>query len=147
MSASMHQDIMAVDERKPPAVGDFDPIPLDEIKLPPSSIPKKFAAASTAPGNIHSYKKPPMQTYNSASSSSGMSSSGGSGRISKDLFECLGKITDHGDENPYEPIPMSPTAQPRRVQRRHHNPTDSSRQSNQPPDQINDDPLEFEAEL
>lgn len=99
LSASMHQDIMSLDDQKPPAL-DFDPIPYDHLK----GLEKKTASAGTF------MKKPVPYDVNSAAMGVPMMMPG---RISKDVVDCLGKNTDHSiiDESMFEPIPMSQHAQ------------------------------------
>jgi hypothetical protein len=95
-SASMvQQDIML--NRPATSTGEYDPIPLDDMKMP--AINKK----SQIDPNIEPTKakrKAFVQPINSASSSeSGISSSCMSGRLSKDLMDCL-------VDDPFEPVPM-----------------------------------------
>ena len=86
------------------AARDIEPIPLRDIR-----IPGRGSLKST--GEDTPLKKPPqapsLDEMQASSSSSGRSSSG---QISKDLMECLDKMTYHSiaDDNPFEPIPLAP---------------------------------------
>lgn len=90
------------DEDKKIPARDIEPIPLHHIK-----IPSRLKSKSKLP-EVPIKKEASMEDIPS-SSSSGRS---GSGRISKDLMECLDKMTYHSiaDDKLFEPIPLSPQA-------------------------------------
>jgi hypothetical protein len=105
-------------DRKRPAK-EMEPIPFDHINIPgrgrrkatePESFVKKVSSnqfsssvpTSAAPDNVQfpsSHVQQPMGTRTI-----------GGQRISRELMECLDKMTYHSiaDENPFEPIPLAP---------------------------------------
>lgn len=88
------------EDKKPAASrGDgFDPIPLQHI-----SIPGRKASDAAAPVK----QEPVTKKEEAAQIPAG---SVRSARISRDLMECLDKMTYHSiaDDNPFEPIPLTP---------------------------------------
>lgn len=121
LSSSMHQNIMSLEDRKQPAV-DFDPIPFEHMK----GLQKKRASS------VAVTKKP--VPYDTNSASFGGTQTMQDHRITKDLLDTLGKITDHtiSDDTLYEPIPMSQHTQ---------------RQNKQFPTDMEDDSFEFGDEV
>lgn len=109
---NMHQSLpdltlskhISFESQKKKSARDLEPIPLQHIR-----IPGRGSLKST--GEDIPLKKPPPAPSSDdmqvSSSSSGRSSSG---QISKDLMECLDKMTYHSiaDDNPFEPIPLAP---------------------------------------
>jgi hypothetical protein len=108
---SMHQSLPNLplskhssEDRKRPAK-EIEPIPFEQIHIPGRSY-KSTSSESFA-------KKFPSATYSStveemppSSQSAGIPGQ----RISRDLMECLDKMTYHSiaDDNPFEPIPLAP---------------------------------------
>lgn len=73
---------------------DLDPIPFDEIKL---AQPEK--------------KEIPTTEFKKVSSAPASSNPATSAKLSKDLLECLGKLTEHSIMDDFEPLPLSSRAQ------------------------------------
>lgn len=72
----------------------LDPIPFNEIKMPP--MEKKVIPSVDI-------KK------------TSVVSSSTSGKMSKDLMECLGKLTEHSIADDFEPLPLSPRSQAKQL--------------------------------
>jgi hypothetical protein len=93
------------DDRKRPAK-DIEPIPFEQIQIPGRAPYKTTLSESFA-------KKFPTATYSSTVEDmppSSQSAGKPGQRISRDLMECLDKMTYHSiaDDNPFEPIPLAP---------------------------------------
>jgi hypothetical protein len=93
----------APDDDKKKAARDIEPIPLQHIRIPGRGSLKSMGETDRPLKK----KAPSLDDMQASSSSSGRSSSG---QISKDLLECLDKMTYHSiaDDNPFEPIPLAP---------------------------------------
>jgi hypothetical protein len=91
----IQQDMMVLVNR-PTTVGEFDPIPLVDLKMPAKKQPLD---SSLIPTNVK--MKAEILNNSNSSSSSGVSSSTISGILSKELIDYF------GDDNPFEPVPIS----------------------------------------
>lgn len=96
---SLSKQLPMDEEDKKPSAGDIEPVPFDRINIP---------------GRIQPQQKqinlPPMGPAKKSSSPEDDRIPSASARLSKDLIECLDKMTYHSiaDDNPFEPIPLSP---------------------------------------
>jgi hypothetical protein len=98
---------------KKKGVRDAEPIPLHHIR-----IPERTAAATAAQASLKSVgddipvvkKTPRSQSIDELQISLSQAARYNTGQISKDLMDCLDKMTYHSiaDENPFEPIPLAP---------------------------------------
>lgn len=109
---SMHQSLPELafskqivdDSDMKKAARDIDPIPLQHIRIPGRGSLKTG-------GEDTPLKKPPRDSASDdLQASSSSSSRSNPVQISKDLMECLDKMTYHSiaDDNPFEPIPLAP---------------------------------------
>lgn len=107
LSLSKHMPME--EEDKKPAASDIEPVPFDRINIPGRAEPRQ-KSASLPPIGPGPLKKGRSLTEDQIPSSSSSGRSTGGGRLSKDLLECLDKMTYHSiaDDNPFEPIPLTP---------------------------------------
>lgn len=93
-------NIYKADKKK--AARDIEPVPLQDIRIPARGSLK-------GEGEVIPMKKV-ASTFDDMQVSSSSSGRSSSGKISKDLMECLEKMTYHSiaDDNPFEPIPLTP---------------------------------------
>ena len=108
LSLSKHMPLDSEDDRKPAAI-DIEPVPFERISIPGRVERHQQKRASLPPsGPIKKGQRTLAEDQIPSSSSSGRSS--GDARLSKDLLECLDKMTYHSiaDDNPFEPIPLTP---------------------------------------
>jgi len=105
LSLSKHMPME--EEDKKPAASDIEPVPFDRINIPGRAEPRQKSASLPPIGPL---KKGRSLTEDQIPSSSSSGRSSGGGRLSKDLLECLDKMTYHSiaDDNPFEPIPLTP---------------------------------------
>jgi hypothetical protein len=99
LSHSLHG---AFDKKK--TIRDAEPIPLHHIRIPDRASLKNT-------GDDAAVKKTPRsQSIDELQISLSQAARYNTGQISKDLMDCLDKMTYHSiaDDNPFEPIPLAP---------------------------------------
>lgn len=96
---SRSKNLLMDDEDKKPAARYAEPVPLDRINIPGRIEPQHKRASLPPRGPPKKGHSPGEDQIPSASV-----------RLSKDLIECLDKMTYHSiaDDNPFEPIPLTP---------------------------------------
>ena len=97
LSLSKHLPIN--EEDKKPSASDIEPVPFDRINIPGRIQPQQKRISL-----------PPIGPAKKASGAEDDRIPTASARLSKDLIECLDKMTYHSiaDDNPFEPIPLTP---------------------------------------
>lgn len=104
LSLSRH---MPPEEDRKPAARNIEPVPFDRINIP-ERVESQHKRSSLPPSRPP--KVPPKGLPKRGYSTGDDQIPSASTRLSKDLIECLDKMTYHSiaDDNPFEPIPLTP---------------------------------------